>query len=600
MQRLASRLAGCCLPVIATLALAASASAAPVAGPAGDAFYAPPSPLPAGSAGDLIWYRPTTVNLPGAPASKAWTVLYRSTDSKGAANAVTGTVIVPTTGISGARPIVSYAFGTQGLAQRCAPSRQLSAGTENYEQSNIIAALQKGWAVVSTDYAGYTTGDSPSYLAGVSEGNAVLDIVKAATQVPSVGLSYSAKTAVWGYSQGGQAASFAGERKATYAPGLNLAGVAAGGVPGDFFKTAKYLNGSAGASFLLGGVVGLATEFPDKIPFDELSNDAGKAARDAAKNQCVFETLNAYRNADISSFTKGGESLDELLAIPSVNEVISGQALGTKAIPAPVYQYHGQADEFIPLDQSITLKKAWCAKGVKVKYDLFPSEHIATQTQAPLTVIPWLADRFANRTPPTTCANTAPPPQSTADAPGGDFQVNLDNWQLKGSVYLAKLKQTLALPPTSSFTGSANLSTGLIDGQANITPFATTIKILGLGVKVSLIIEPAGRVNGTINLTDDGRLQMNATAPVILKIRSFGAFGINFGAGCRTERPVIIPLQFDGSVGRLGNGTFTSVSEASFPQLENCGLYAPILSSLMSGPNQRFTLTEVPPAPKPY
>ena len=83
---------------LAGLALAASlAMAAPTQGPAGIAFYTAPASIPAGSNGDLISYRATTVNLgTGAPGVNAWKVMYRSTDSLGAPNIVTGTVLVPT------------------------------------------------------------------------------------------------------------------------------------------------------------------------------------------------------------------------------------------------------------------------------------------------------------------------------------------------------------------------------------------------------------------------------------------------------------------------------------------------------------------------
>lgn len=602
MYRWASRLAGFCLPVIASCGLAAGASAAPVAGPSGDAFYTPPSPLPAGANGDLIWYRSTAVNLPGAPASRAWTVLYRSTDSKGTPNAVTGTVIVPTTAVSGARPIVSYAFGTQGLANRCAPSRQLSAGKTTYEGSNLVAALQKGFAVVGSDYAGYTNGATPSYLAGKSEGNAVLDIVKAATQIPGVGLSYAAKTGLWGYSQGGQAASFAGENKATYAPALNLAGVAAGGVPGDFFRTARYLNGSAGAAFLLAGVVGLSQEFPAEIPFNDLSNAAGKAARDAAKQQCVFETLNKYRNVDIRQFTKNGESLDQLLAIPSVNGVIASQALGTKAIPAPVYQYHGQADEFIPLDQAITLKKAWCTRGVKVKFDLYASEHIATQTQAGTYATTWLADRFANRAVPTTCANTAAPPVSTAPPQGGDFIVNLDKWLLSGTARLDRLSSTLTLPVGSTFSGSANISKETLNaplGGVVIPEFRGKVNV-GLTIDVRVNIRQLSPLNGTARLDDNGDLHLAGNLGIEVKIRSLSVFGIQLGANCRTRYPVNVPYRFDGNVASIGSGGLVSSTTTNFSEFVDCGAYGPVLSLLASAPNNRFTLVLNPPAPKPY
>jgi hypothetical protein len=64
--------------VVAGLVLPVGASAAPVEGPAGSAFYTPPSATPTGSAGELVWYRPATVNLNVTlPSTKAWTVLYQ-------------------------------------------------------------------------------------------------------------------------------------------------------------------------------------------------------------------------------------------------------------------------------------------------------------------------------------------------------------------------------------------------------------------------------------------------------------------------------------------------------------------------------------------
>ena len=148
------------------------AVAAPVEGPAGSAFYTPPTPSPAGSAGELVWYRPATVNLNVTlPGAKAWTVLYQSTDQQGHPDWVTGTVIVPTAAWkgSGSRPVVTYAEGTQGLGHECAPSLQIAAGTE-YDGGAIIESLKKGYAVTVTDYQGYTNGAIPTYAAGARRG----------------------------------------------------------------------------------------------------------------------------------------------------------------------------------------------------------------------------------------------------------------------------------------------------------------------------------------------------------------------------------------------------------------------------------------------
>ncbi len=171
------------------LAVAPAAHAAPVQGPAGDAFYTPPKPASSYAAGDMVWYRSTSVNLgPGAPATNNWTFLYRTTDSNGNPTFATGTILTPKAFSLLPRSILAYAFGTQGLAPKCAPSRQLVSGTE-YEAPNLIAALNKGFAVVGSDYPGYTNGAVPSYTAGKSEGYAVLDAIRAAAQYSTSGIS---------------------------------------------------------------------------------------------------------------------------------------------------------------------------------------------------------------------------------------------------------------------------------------------------------------------------------------------------------------------------------------------------------------------------
>src|SRR5689334_15512355 len=62
-----------------TTAAGGSAGAAGAA-PAGDAFYTPPDPLPAGQPGDVIWARP----FAGPSGSQGWEVLYLSTTVDGA------------------------------------------------------------------------------------------------------------------------------------------------------------------------------------------------------------------------------------------------------------------------------------------------------------------------------------------------------------------------------------------------------------------------------------------------------------------------------------------------------------------------------------
>ncbi len=224
----AGRAALLALVVLLASASCALAATTAVVGPSGSAFYTPPSPLPSGPHGTLVWYRTAAVALgAGAPAVQSWNILYETEDALGAQDVATGTLLVPTASYPGTRPVIDYAVGTQGLGQGCAPSEQLAAGTE-YETANIVALLKQGWAVVLTDYQGYTTGSESLYTVGAAEGHAALDAVTAAEQIPGTGVSPYAKVAIWGYSQGGQAAAWAAQLQPSYDPSLSLVGVAMG------------------------------------------------------------------------------------------------------------------------------------------------------------------------------------------------------------------------------------------------------------------------------------------------------------------------------------------------------------------------------------
>ncbi len=159
---------------------------------------------------------------------------------------------------------MTYAEGTQGLAQSCAPSLQMAAGTE-YDGGAIIESLKKGYAVTVTDYQGYTSGAIPTYIAGRAEGQAVLDAVRAGRQVPGSGIGAGAPVVVWGYSQGGQAAGWAGELQSGYAPDVKIVGVAAGGVPADLQAVSAFGSGSVAAAFSLNSLIGLNAAYPEEF-----------------------------------------------------------------------------------------------------------------------------------------------------------------------------------------------------------------------------------------------------------------------------------------------------------------------------------------------
>lgn len=595
---------------LAPLAFATSAYASPVEGPAGEAFYTPPSPLPEGGHGTLIWYRPMTVNLNVTlPGVKAWRVLYKSTNQVGEADSVTGTVIVPTESWkgSGERPVVSYAEGTQGLGHQCAPSLQIEAGTE-YDGGAIIAALKKGYAVVVTDYQGYTNGSTPAYIAGRDEGQAVLDIVKAAQQLPGSGVGTGAPVIIWGYSQGGQAAGWAGQLIKSYAPELNVKGVAVGGVPANLTQIAEFSEGTPGSAFGLDSFIGLLTAYESlanpETMLEETLNQQGLEAIKKLKSECAIQSLEQFHDAKFSSFDKKGETLAQLQKSNVViGDIVNQQKLGTIAIPVPVYHYHGLQDEFVPVKQDVELHYAWCKLGVQDDFQLYPGDHLLTDPTAIPYVMGWIAERLEGKPAPSTCGqhseSSALPANARLTPEQGDLVVPIPGWELSGTVTAAKLGIPLKLPSGSTLTSEADVTSGKLTAQLFVPPIDETITLFGfLPVNIQGSLTQAGPIEGRVGLSGSGVLTLEATGGSILEAKSISIAFLSIPLGCHTERPIEMPLKVSEAANALSTGSLSFSDTVTIPPFTGCNFFvAPLVTALLSGPGNKLEITARPPAP---
>lgn len=184
------------------------------------AFYTPPDDL-SGPPGTIVRSEPFDDGIP--IDARAWKILYVSTDEHDQSIAVSGLVIVPRAPRPGPRPVLAWAHGTTGIARACAPS---STDAPLDGIPDMTGPLEQGWAITLTDYPGLGTPSPHPYLVGASEGRAVLDSVRAA-HLLDTGVELDDRYAVWGHSQGGHAALFAGQLASDYLSEQELVGVAA-------------------------------------------------------------------------------------------------------------------------------------------------------------------------------------------------------------------------------------------------------------------------------------------------------------------------------------------------------------------------------------
>lgn len=318
----------------------------------------------------------TTTQLPGT----ATRIMYRSTDTNGNPVAITGAYIEPSKKwASGARPLVTYAAGTQGQGDACAPSLGLEnpfgfkPGSVNvsYETPSIYGLLNRGFAVVVTDYNGLgTTNELHTYVNRLDQGRAVLDAARAALKVPGASVTSTSAVGAFGYSQGGGAAGSAAELAPSYAPDVNLKAAFVGAPPADLIATMKQADGTA-----LTGVIGFAVNgFVQTYPelqevLDAKTNDAGKRALTNIGGNCIGDIIGAYGFKKTSQWTNDGRPISAIIdELPAVKARVDEQKLGRLKPTIPVRIITGTRDDIVPHAQAKQLAKDWCAKGGNVDY----------------------------------------------------------------------------------------------------------------------------------------------------------------------------------------------------------------------------------------
>lgn len=201
-----------------------------------DEFYQVTERDLAGGSGHLIRHEPLKGYVALDEAAATYRVLYQSTGDTdprfGGRIGVSGIIAFPDGEVpADGWPVVSWAHGTVGSADKCAPSmdsdklgKPADEGLGLLRKINkaphklLNAFLRAGWAVAMTDYEGLGTYGNHPYLLGRSEGRGILDIVPAVRQLSeeTVGQRIAEQYAIVGHSQGGQAALFAAHLAAEY------------------------------------------------------------------------------------------------------------------------------------------------------------------------------------------------------------------------------------------------------------------------------------------------------------------------------------------------------------------------------------------------
>ncbi len=386
--------------IVATLSLWSPVVAA---GPGTD-FYATPDPMPKGAPGTILRSEP----IPAPLGARAWRVLYKSRSADGADIAVSGVVVAPEgRAPKGGRPVVTWAHGTTGVADACAPS----AGVDPVGRIPALAELlDAGYVVAATDYEGLGTEGVHPYLVGASEGAGVLDSARAARELREAGAGR--EVLVWGHSQGGHAALFAGEMAKRYAPELRLRGVVAGAPaaePDRMMPVAASFPRAAG--FYVLAAKGYADAYADELSeADYLTPEAAEAAK-VADTGCVVDVIRAF-----SSYPAGLAPSD-LTQHATVMRRFRESSAGNRPAGAPVLVVQGTADTIVAKAFTDRFVPKACAEGSVVDYRVYEGAgHVDVVPLAKPDILDWMAARIAGDAAADTCSGQGQSSSSSSES----------------------------------------------------------------------------------------------------------------------------------------------------------------------------------------
>ncbi|MFD9336283.1 lipase family protein [Streptomyces sp. NPDC060028] len=395
------------------------APGAPI-GPEGEKFYDPPSPLPEGDHGDLIWAR--RVDAPNG--ARACRILYLSTLQSGTPVAVSGIVAWPDAPAPrSGRNVVAWAHGTVGGPRMCAPSAAPRPAVDLVDYFTydspfgidvgvpaLTQFLDSGDVVVGTDYQGLGTPGVHQYTVAVTETNNVLDSVRAARQITAT--HSNRKTAILGWSQGGGAALFAGQNYTSYTPETQLVGVAGLApaanlgpdfeglvLPGPTDATSAAHN----AALRINVYRGFLAAYPELKATDVLK-PAGLEALRGDGVACIEHFSDVIQN-NVGNNGQLDTLFKPLSEVPEIwHQRFRENTAGLVTSLVPVLVMQGTADTVINPNSTDEYVKRACRFDEPIEYTKYEgATHQTIPDVAEPEYLGWIADRFAGRPAPSNC-----------------------------------------------------------------------------------------------------------------------------------------------------------------------------------------------------
>ncbi len=320
-----------------------------------------------------------------------WKIEYVTTDRHGEPRTVTALVSAAANRPDKKLPVVAFAHGTVGVAESCAPSDRAKPVTT--DAGAIAAIAAQGAVIVAPDYSGLGSEGPHGFMVGEEAAHDILDAVRAVRQIPDVNVNR--KAVVWGQSQGGHAALWAAIEQPSYAPDVDLLGVAATAPPTDLVGMLEASADDPIASRLQAYLLDSWRKvYPDSGLWDEVSEANRKVIPKVAARCGNEDSAASQLQSPVLPSHEPGTAFRKLVDENEPNGKIK----------APVLLAQGSADDIVPVESQRTWVAEQCTTGATIDYIEYPGSDHYTVIFAMLSdLLTWTVDRLADKPAPTTC-----------------------------------------------------------------------------------------------------------------------------------------------------------------------------------------------------
>ena len=218
--------------------------------------------------------------------------------------------------------------------------------------------------------------------------------------MPNTGASN--RFAVWGHSQGGQAALYTGEIAARYAPELKLYGVAAA-APATYLVT--LFDDDAKTSQDLVAMSVLSWTRLKDVPVTSVVEPKDMSAFERTAKDCIESVAEFEKiERDESPLTRGQYlKVDPAKAEPWKGIMVDDSP-GRSRAGAPVFIAQGTADTTVNPAVTKRFAEELCAQGTPVSFVELPGvSHVFAARDSANAALRWMSDRFRGAPAPSDC-----------------------------------------------------------------------------------------------------------------------------------------------------------------------------------------------------